>query len=136
MIRSVEKWSTESEVILQDCFARADWCMFQDSADNIDELTTSVTGFIRQCIGNVVPSVTVRCFPNQKPLINTEDGTKVKNKATAHRAILDNPDATAKDRNKYNKSCYDLRRVIKRAKGQYRDKVESYYTGSNGSRMW
>jgi hypothetical protein len=34
---------------------------------NIDELTTSVTGFIRKCIFDFVPTVKVRCFPNQKP---------------------------------------------------------------------
>ena len=44
--------------------------MFQDSDDNVNELTTSVTDFIRDCIGNVVPTVEVRCFPIQKPWIN------------------------------------------------------------------
>lgn len=51
----VEKWSPESDIMLQDCFASADWNMFRDSADDIDKLTTSVIGFIRKCIGNVVP---------------------------------------------------------------------------------
>jgi hypothetical protein len=32
--------------------------------------------------------------------------------------------------------CYNLRRDIKHAKGQYRRKVESYYTGSDACRMW
>lgn len=51
--------------------------MFRESADNTDELTNSVTGFMRKCIGNVVPTMKVRCFPNQKPWINTEVGAKV-----------------------------------------------------------
>jgi hypothetical protein len=41
-----------------------------------------------------------------------------------------NPEATVEDRNKYKKSHSVLHRVIKPAKGQYRNKVESYYTGS------
>jgi hypothetical protein len=57
--RSGEKWSPESEIILQDCFNSADWNMFQDSDDNINKITTSVSGFIRKC---KVPR-----FPNQKP---------------------------------------------------------------------
>jgi hypothetical protein len=69
--------------------------MFRDSADNIDDLTTPVTGFIRKCTGDIVPTVEVRCFPNQKPWINTEVGSKLKDRATAHRAIPDNPDVTA-----------------------------------------
>jgi hypothetical protein len=82
--------------------------MFWDSADNIDVLTTSVLGFIRKCIGDVVPTARVRCFPNQKPWINTEVGSKLKDRATIHRAISDNPEATAEDRNYYLKSRYDL----------------------------
>jgi hypothetical protein len=87
--------------------------MFRDSTYNIDELSTSVTCYIGKYIGDVVPTVRVRCFPNQKPWINTKVGTKLKSRASAHSAIVDEPDATAKDRNKYKKACYDLRRVIK-----------------------
>ena len=59
----------------------------------------------------------------------------LKDKATVHRAITGNPKATAEDRNTYKKSQYELSTVIKQAKGQYRNKVESYYTGSNARRM-
>jgi hypothetical protein len=72
--RSVEKWSSESEILLQDYFASVDWNMFRDSTDNINELTTS--GFIRKYIGGVALRVKVRCFPSQKPWINTEVGSK------------------------------------------------------------
>jgi hypothetical protein len=61
--------------------------MFRDSGDSIDELTTSVTGFIRKCITVILPTVKVCRFPNQTPWINTEIGTKLKDRATAHRAI-------------------------------------------------
>ena len=120
--------------------------VFRDSTNNIDELTTSVIGFIRKCIGDVVPTVKVRCFPNQKPWTHTEVGAKHifysswttlgQDRATAHRAIADNLETTAVDRNRYKKSRFDLRRVIKLANGQYRNKVESYYTGSDMRRMW
>ena len=80
------------------------------SADKIGKLTPSVTGFMRKCIVDVVPTVKVRCFPNQKPWINTEVGAMLKDRATA---IADYPDSMAEDRNMYKKSCYNLRRVIK-----------------------
>jgi hypothetical protein len=41
--------------------------MFQDSSDGIEEYTTSVTGFIKKVIEDVVPTGTVRTYPNQKP---------------------------------------------------------------------
>jgi hypothetical protein len=51
--------------------------MFQDSSDGIEEYTTSVTDFINKWIEDVVPRVTVRTYPNQKPWItgniHTED---------------------------------------------------------------
>ena len=108
---SMEKWSSESEAMLEDCFARADWNMFRYSADSIDKLTTSINGFIRKYISDVVPTVTVH-FPNQKPWINTEVGAKLKNRFTAQRAIAANTEATAED----TKSHYDLHRAIKQAK--------------------
>jgi hypothetical protein len=43
--------------------------MFQDSSIGIEEYTTSVTGFINKCIDDIAPTVTVRTYPNQKPLI-------------------------------------------------------------------
>ena len=65
--RSIKKWSDEADAKLQDCFAITDWNMFLDSSDDIEEYTTSVTGFINKCIEDVVPTVTVRTYPNQKP---------------------------------------------------------------------
>ena len=49
----------------------------------------------------------VRCFPNQKPGINTEVGIKFKDRAATHRAIPDNPGAKAEDRNKYKKTSLE-----------------------------
>jgi alpha-acetolactate decarboxylase len=43
--------------------------MFRDSSNGIEEYTTSVTGFINKCIDDIVPTVTVRTYPNQKPRI-------------------------------------------------------------------
>jgi hypothetical protein len=66
---SIRKWSDEADAKLQYCFASTDWNMFQDSSDGIEEYTTSVTGFINECIDDVVPTVTVHTYPNQKPRI-------------------------------------------------------------------
>ena len=48
--RSIEKWSDEADVKLQDSFAITDWNMFRDSSDCIVEYTTSVTGFNNKCL--------------------------------------------------------------------------------------
>ena len=127
--RSIKKWSDEADAKLQDCFAITDWNMFRDSSDGIEEYTTSVTGFINKCIEDVVPTVTVRTYPNQKPWITGNIRTELKGRAAAFKVRDSNPEA-------YKKSCYALRRTIKQAKRQYRAKIESYYTGSDARLMW
>ena len=62
MTRSIKKWSEEADAKLQDCFAITDWNMFPDSANGIEEYTTSVIGFINKCIDDVIPTVTVRTY--------------------------------------------------------------------------
>ena len=103
--------------------------MFRDSPNGIEEYITSVTGFINKCIENVVPTVTVRTYPNQKPWITSNILTELKARAAAFKERDSNPEA-------YKKSRYALRQTIKQAKRQYRTKIESYYTGSNARRMW
>jgi hypothetical protein len=92
-------------------------------------LSTSVTGFINKCIDDVVLTVTVHTFPNQKPWITGNIRTKLKARAAAFKERDTNPDA-------YKKSRYALRQTIEQAKRQYRTMIESYYTGSDARRMW
>jgi alpha-amylase/alpha-mannosidase (GH57 family) len=48
------------------------------SENNIDAHTDTVTEFIRKCIGDVVPIVTIKTYPNQKPWIDGSIHTKLK----------------------------------------------------------
>ena len=68
--------------------------------------TTSVTGFINKCIEDVVPTVTERTFPNQKPWITGNILTELQGRAAAFKVRDSNPEG-------YKKSCYVLRRTIK-----------------------
>ena len=71
MVRTIQHWSDPSKSTVQDCFDHADWDMFWGASENnIDEYTDSVTEFIRKCIGDVVPTVTIETYPNQKPWID------------------------------------------------------------------
>ena len=50
----------------QDCFDLADWDMFRVASErNIDKYADS-SEFIRKCIGDVVSTVTIKTYPNQK----------------------------------------------------------------------
>ena len=65
--------------MLQDCFDHPDWDMFRvASENNIDVYTYMVTEFIRKGIGDVVPTVTIKTYSNQKPWIDGSILTKLK----------------------------------------------------------
>jgi hypothetical protein len=55
--------------------------IFRDSSAGIEEYTTAVTGFSNKCIDDVVPTVTVRTYPNQKPRITDNIRTELKGRA-------------------------------------------------------
>ena len=64
----MQHWSDQSESMLQDCFDHADWDMFWvASENNIDVYADSMSEFIRKCIGDVILTVTIKTYPNQKP---------------------------------------------------------------------
>jgi hypothetical protein len=59
--------------------------MFRDSSDCIEEYTTSATGFINKCIDDVLPRVTIRTYPKQKPWITGNIRTELKDRADAYK---------------------------------------------------
>ena len=95
--------------------------MFRIASDNnIDVYADSVSEFISKCIGDVVPTVTIKTFPNQKPWMDGSIRAKLKARSTAfiHGKATGNM-------TEYKQCSYSLRKAIKQAKCQYRDKVES-----------
>ena len=70
--------------------------MFWDSSGGIEDYTTSVIGFINKCIEDVVPTVTVRINPNQKPRITGSIRTELKGRAAAFKERDSNLEAYKK----------------------------------------
>uniref|UniRef100_A0A669EKF5 Reverse transcriptase domain-containing protein n=1 Tax=Oreochromis niloticus TaxID=8128 RepID=A0A669EKF5_ORENI len=120
-LRAVHRWSDQSESTLRDCFDHADWEMFHVAANDIDEYTDSVCGFIRKCVEDVIPSRTLKSFPNQKPWINGDVRTALAARSTAFAS------ANTSD---YKHAHYQLRKTIKAAKREYRDRVEQQFDNS------
>ena len=105
--------------------------MFKVASDNnIDVYADSVSEFIRKCIGDVVPTVTIKTFPNQKLWIDGSILTKLKAQTTA----FSHGKAT-RNMTEYKQCSYSLRKAIKHAKRQYRDKLEAQFNGSDMRRM-
>ena len=92
MTHSIWKWSDDTNAMLQVCFPSTAWNMFWDSSNDIEEYTTSVTGFIHKCIDGVVSIVTARTFPNKKPWTTGNIHTELKGRAAAFKDRDTNPD--------------------------------------------
>ncbi len=88
----------------------------------------TVTCFIRKCIEDVVPTKTIRIYLNQKPWINSDVRSALSARTSAFKS------GNTDDR---KQASYDLRRSIKAAKRQYKNKVEEEFNNNNNPRsMW
>ena len=101
--------------------------MFRIASDNnIDVYSDSVSKFISKCISDVVPIATIKTVPNQKPWIDGSIRTKLKARTSAF-----NEGKATGNMTEYKQCSFSLRKAIKQARGQYRDKVESQFNGSD-----
>ena len=88
------------------------------SGNNIEVYTETVTDFIKKCIGDVVPIVTIKTYPNQKLWIDGSIHAKLKAESTAF-----NHGKVTGNMTEYKQSSRSLREAIKQWKRLYRDKV-------------
>ncbi len=96
------------------------------SDDDIEAYSDTVTCFIRKCVEDVVPTKTIRIYPNQKPWINSDV-----------RAALSAQTSAFKSRNFDDRQAsYDLRKSIKATKRQYKNKVEEQFNTNNARSIW
>ncbi|XP_074501445.1 uncharacterized protein LOC141773472 [Sebastes fasciatus] len=101
--------------------------MFRTANDSISGFTDTVTSFIRTCTEEVVPTKTIKTKTNQKPWINCDVRAALNARNTAF---------TSGSPDDYKHSRYSLRTVIKQAKRDYRQRVESKLTSNNPRHLW
>ncbi len=121
-LRTVHCWSDQSDAILQDCFDHVDWDMFRAASDDDIEAYSDT-----KCIDDVVPTKTIRIYPNQKPWINSDVRSALSARTSAFKS------GNTDDR---KQASYDLRRSIKAAKRTYKNNVEEHFNNNNPRSMW
>ncbi len=87
----------------------------------------TVTFFIRKRVEDVVPIKTICTYPNQKPWINSDVRAALSARTSAFKS------GNFDDR---KQASYNLRKSIKAAKRQYKNKVEEQFNTNNASSMW
>ena len=66
---SIQQWSTESIERLRSEFDCTVWEVFTQSAQNIDQLTETISDYINFCTDLYIPKKCVKVFSNNKPWI-------------------------------------------------------------------
>ncbi|XP_076828120.1 uncharacterized protein LOC143474522 [Brachyhypopomus gauderio] len=126
--RTEKKWTTEADEALKDCFSTTLWEELCDPhGDDIEGLTHCITDYVNFCVENTVPTRSVRCFSNNKPWINSDIKTLLKEKKRVFRSG---------HKEEMKSVQTDLRRKIREGKTIYRRKMEDQLQQNNVSRVW
>ncbi|KAL0151761.1 hypothetical protein M9458_052912 [Cirrhinus mrigala] len=67
VVKTVKRWTNETEQVLQSCFYLTDWIVFEAAATDLDELTETVTSYISFCEDLCIPTRTYLTYNNDKP---------------------------------------------------------------------
>lgn len=95
--------------------------------EDIDSLTDCITDYIKFCVENTVPTRTVRCFPNNKPWINPDIKTLLKEKKRVFKSG---------NKEELKTVQRELKKKIREGKACYRRKMENQLQQKNISGVW
>ncbi|KAI5095207.1 hypothetical protein C0J45_15282 [Silurus meridionalis] len=125
--RTVTTWSDETDEALKDCFETTMWEeLCNPHGEDIDSLTDCITDYINFCVENTVPTRTVWCFPNNKPWINPDMKTLLKEKRVFKSG----------DKEELKTVQRELRKKIREGKAYYRRKMEDQLQQNQVSGVW
>ncbi|KAK3526680.1 hypothetical protein QTP70_031470, partial [Hemibagrus guttatus] len=111
VVRTVKRWTSETEQDLQACFECTDWSIFEAGATDLDELTETVTSYISFCEDMCIPTRTYLTFINDKPWFTA----KLRHLRQAKEDAFRNGDRVL-----YNQARNTLNKEIRVAKKSYR----------------
>lgn len=104
---------------LQDCFELTDWRIFE--SPDLKEYTASVLSYIKHCTDTITIEKLIWVYANQKQMTR-EVRTLLKGRNAAYRSG---------DAEMYSAARADLKRGIRRAKLDYKNKIEDYLHSNN-----
>ncbi|CAM4731262.1 unnamed protein product [Leuciscus chuanchicus] len=126
--RTVTTWSDETSEALKDCFETTVWEeLCSPHGEDIDSLTDCITDYINFCVENTVPTRIVRCFPNNKPWINHDIKTLLKEKKKVFRSG---------NKEELKTVQRELRKKIREGKACYKRRMEDQLQQNNVRGVW
>ncbi len=127
VVRTVNSWTNETERVLLACLDLTDWCVFEVAANNLDELTETVTSYISFCEDMCIPTRTHLTYNNEKPWFTAKLRQLRQAKEDAYRKG---------DKVLYKQAKYTLEKDIRVAKKNYSDELRIQFSSSDSSSVW
>ncbi len=127
MVKTVKSWTNKTERVLQACLDLTDWSVFEAAANNLDELTKTVTSYISFCEDMCIPTRTHLTYNNEKPWFT----------AKLRQLRQAKEDAYSKgDKVLYKQAKYTLEKDIRVAKKNYSNELRIQFSSSDSASVW
>ena len=123
--KTITTWPEDALPQLQNCFQHTDWSVFEHP--DLSVHTEAVLSYIKFCIGNVTVEKRIRVFPNQKPWMSGQVRALLKARNTAFRSG---------DKELYSAARANLKRGIREAKAEHKERIESHLSNNNPRQVW
>ncbi len=117
--------------MLQAALDDVDRNMFRASSSDVSEFTDVALSFVNTLNEQATETVTIRNFSNQKPWVDRTIRVAVNQCTAAYNAGL-----LSWNMSEYKASGYALRRAVRAAKLQYRERIESHFQLNDARCMW
>ncbi len=127
VLRTVKRWTNEAEQDLKACFDLTDWSVFEAAANDLDELTETVTSYISFCEDMCIPTRTHLTYNNDKPWFTAKLRQLRQAKEDAYRKG---------DKVLYKQAKYTLEKEIRVAKRNYSGKVKNKFSSRDSASVW
>ena len=114
-MKEVQVWDERCQDMLQDCFGITDWEIFFDCCGDMDDLTETITEYMKFCEDNVTIRKLVRVYPNDKFEASADMRKCIMERRTA---FINGVNDIVKAKRR------ELRAIIRKNKFKYKEKIE------------
>ncbi len=126
-LRTVKRWTNEAEQDLKACFDLTDWSVFEAAANDLDELTETVTSYISFCEDMCIPTRTHLTYNNDKPWFTAKLRQLCQAKEDAYKKG---------DKVLYKQAKYKPEKEIRVAKRNYSGKLKNKFSSRDSASVW
>ena len=127
MEKQIQVWDEDSVEMLKGCLECTSWTILEDTSSDLHEQTEAISSYIDFCVSAVIPTKTIKVYPNNKPWVTKElkDILNEKKRVFASGSLQNRKDM----QRKVNKEIY-------KARCQYRDRVQNTLAAGNSRAAW